>query len=322
MYTFDMGLRYMNLQFLTQACLFLSAFAHAQDPRPLAAHQGTNQPTVTQIEASLADKNRPDSKLILKDLCVKQLSTFLGKNSEAKLVQACAEAKKLEVCQSHKGHPIFHYDKNSVAPEAKKILVFSLIHGDETDAGTVGRYWMERLHEISPRNNWRIVPMLNPDGVLLKTRTNANKIDLNRNFPTRDWDDKALHYWQAQTKSNPRRFPGSAAASESETKCALKHIEEYEPNFVISIHTPLNVLDYDGPKVKKPNYSYLPWHSLGHFPGSLGRYMWFERTVPVLTMELKDHMPKSYEPFEKLHDVIGQLVKYEIHSPQNKQTAN
>lgn len=301
---------------MTRRFSFFVAFFSimAWDTSATTAQKKTLASNTPIPEASQNEAAAEEAKMILKDVCAKQLQAFKGKNNDQMLMKACAEAKKLEACQSAQGRPIFHYDKDSAIPEAKKILVFSLIHGDETDAGTVARYWMERLHEISPRNNWRVVPVLNPDGVLLRTRTNANKIDLNRNFPTKDWEDKAIPFWQAQTKSNPRRYPGSVAASESETKCALQHIEDYKPHFVVSIHTPLNVLDYDGPKVKKPNYAYLPWHSLGHFPGSLGRFMWFEREVPVLTLELKDHMPDSYMPFEKLHDVIGQLVKYEIQS--------
>ncbi len=316
MYKNDMSLQGLQFIVYQAVCVFFSiafsAFASNVEAPPVASAP------VSQNEALQKKMTNPDAKMILKDLCTKQLKSFKGKNNDALLAQACSEAKQLDVCQSANGTPIFHYDKKASSENAKKILVFSLIHGDETDAGVVGRYWIERLHDINPRNNWRIVPVLNPDGVLLKTRTNANKIDLNRNFPTRDWQDKAVHFWHVQTKSNPRRYPGSEAASESETKCALQHIGDYQPHFVVSIHTPLNVLDYDGPKVKPPNYSYLPWRSLGHFPGSLGRYMWFEREIPVLTIEMKESLPDSYLPFEKLHDVIGQLVKYEIQAKDSK----
>ncbi|MGZ3798361.1 MAG: M14 family zinc carboxypeptidase, partial [Pseudobdellovibrionaceae bacterium] len=159
---------------------------------------------------------------------------------------------------------------------------------------------------------WRVVPVLNPDGVEAKTRTNAHNIDLNRNFPTKDWEQQAKIYWQKQTKSNPRRNPGDTAGSEVETKCALKHLEEFKPDFIVSVHTPLKVLDFDGPKVAFPKYDYLPWKSLGHFPGSLGRYMWFERRTPVLTTELREDLPATLAPLEKLQDVIGTLVKIEI----------
>jgi hypothetical protein len=102
------------------------------------------------------------------------------------------------------------------------------------------------------------------------------------------------------------------AASEPETKCALHHLEDFQPDFIVSVHTPLKVLDFDGPKVSPPpKFDYLPWKSLGNYPGSLGRYMWLERNTPVLTMELKENLPPNLAPFEQLQDIIGSLVKLE-----------
>src|SRR5690606_35181087 len=153
---------------------------------------------------------------------------------------------------------------------------------DEIPSGAVARSWMVRLQEISPRNTWRVVPILNPDGLVKKSRLNGREVDLNRNFPTEDWDELALKSWREKTKSNPRRYPGDGPASEPETACAIEHIKDFKPDFIISIHTPLGVLDFDGPKsLPFPNFKPLPWRSLGHFPGSLGRYMWKEHGVPV-----------------------------------------
>ncbi len=255
------------------------------------------------------------------DLCEKSLSKFPGKMDAKVLHDACAKVNILPNCQSVNGTPIYHYDRAGTSKKPASILVLSLIHGDEGPAGSVGRFWMERLETIAPRNNWRVVPILNPDGVARKTRTNANKVDINRNFPTTDWTEKAHMFWKKDAKSSPRRFPGNIAASEPETLCALKHLEDFKPDFVVAIHTPLKVLDYDGPKVKPPKYDYLPWKSLGHYPGSLGRYMWFERQVPVLTMELKEDLPSNNEPWLKLQDVIGVLVGLEEMSKKEKEAA-
>ncbi len=244
--------------------------------------------------------------------CVNDLKKFPGAWDDKLLKQACERVLVNSLCVSSEGRPIYHYDKVSSTPGAKKVLVFSLIHGDETPAGTVGRYWMERLEGIDPRNTWRVIPVLNPDGVKYKTRTNANKIDINRNFPTKDWSTGAIENWKRTTKSNPRRFPGAEAGSEPETKCALYHLEDFQPDFIVSVHTPLKVLDFDGPKVSPPpKFDYLPWKSLGNYPGSLGRYMWLERKTPVLTMELKENLPPNLAPFERLQDIIGSLVKLE-----------
>lgn len=233
---------------------------------------------------------------------------FLKKNAE----KVCVTAQVLEGCQSVKGFPIIHYDRNGHDKAKKRILVFSLIHGDETGAGSLVRYWMERLSEIEPRNDWRVVPVLNPDGFVAKTRVNANRVDLNRNFPTEDWNTQAEKFWKDRTSSNPRRFPGSVAGGEPEVQCAMKHVTDYKPDFVVSIHTPLGVLDFDGPKVKPPPFDYLPWKSLGHYTGSLGRFLWAERNIPTLTTELRSSLPGSFQKFDELQDVLGQLAKYEL----------
>lgn len=244
--------------------------------------------------------------------CVELLGSiqgpFLKKNAE----KVCITAQALNGCQSVNGAPILHYDRNGHEKVKKRILVFSLIHGDETGAGSLVRYWMERLSEIEPRNDWRVVPVLNPDGFIAKTRVNANRVDLNRNFPTEDWNAQAEKFWKDRTSSNPRRFPGSVAGGEPEVQCAMKHVTDYKPDFVVSIHTPLGVLDFDGPKVKPPSFDYLPWKSLGHYTGSLGRFLWAERNIPTLTTELRSSLPGSFRKFDELQDVLGQLAKYEL----------
>ena len=271
--------------------------------------------------------------LEVRDLCYNRLKPFVaisrasganlisGIGSDVHLKQVCAAVLVEPSCLSVLGEPIFHYDRLSHDPLARKILVIGLIHGDEFPSGIVSRFWMERLHQISPRNTWRIVPVLNPDGVDKKTRMNARGVDLNRNFPTQDWEKLATREWQDKYKSNPRRFPGDSGGSEPETKCALKHIEDFKPDFVVSIHTPLRVLDFDGPSIPAPSYGYLPWRRLGNFPGSLGRYMWVEKNTPVLTAEFM-HEPPQMEPLAHLQDIIGNLSRFENPSHSTAQTTD
>jgi murein peptide amidase A len=248
----------------------------------------------------------------IKNFCQSQLSLHKSYFKDHDLGVVCKKALALDGCKSVSGSPIFHIDEKGKNEKAKNILVFSLIHGDETDAGVLGRYWIERLEKVDPRNNWRIIPILNPDGTNNKTRTNANGVDLNRNFPTLDWNEKAISFWKSEAQKSKRKFPGYNPASEPEVNCALKHITEYKPDFVVSIHTPLRVLDFDGPKVKPPIYNYLPWKRLGNFPGSLGRLLWVEKNIPVLTTELKNDLPITASVFEQLQDVIGQLVQKDL----------
>ncbi len=250
------------------------------------------------------------SEISVAELCFQTLKTLPGKVKEDSLKQACDKAVALPNCVSEKGVKIYHFDRAAKADEkeSRKILVFSLIHGDEFPSGTVARSWMERLTVIEPRNHWRVVPVLNPDGLKNKTRVNANGVDVNRNFPTKDWEEKAIKYWEKNTKKDKRRFPGNKPASEKETLCAMAHIDDFNPDLILSIHTPYNVLDFDGPKISPPAF-HIPWKNLGNYPGSLGRYMWVDRSKPTLTIELSgNHVPEKLEQFDKLQDITGDIA--------------
>jgi hypothetical protein len=89
----------------------------------------------------------------------------------------------------------------------------------------------------------------------------------------------------------------------------MKHLADFKPDLVISVHTPLGVLDFDGPKVSSPGYKPLPWLALGNYPGSLGRFMWRDRKVPVLTIELKGPAGvQKLEHFDLLQDISGTIA--------------
>lgn len=247
----------------------------------------------------------------IQTLCVEQMNKMTGPSPSGEDISAaCGQVKQLDPCVSTKGVPIYHFDRIGTNKNPKRILAKALIHGDEHLSGSVARAWLIRLAKIEPRNTWRVIPVANPDGWEAKTRTNVNGIDLNRNFPTKDWTELAEEYWRKKMKSDPRRFPGKDAGSESETKCLMAEFDDFKPDFIISIHTPLGVLDLDGPKVNNPpRFSPLPWTSLGNFPGSLGRYMWKDRKIPVLTIELKGNDGvKKLEDFDRLQDISGTVA--------------
>lgn len=244
----------------------------------------------------------------------KSCTEVLGKIShnlpKESLEKVCAQVKVLDGCESQvEKTPLFHFDAVGNIPKAKKILVLSMVHGDELPAGFVALSWMSRLLGINGRNTWRVIPLINPDGLAAKTRNNGRGVDLNRNLPTKNWEVESKQRWKILEKENPRRFPGESANSESETKCMLSHLNEFDPDFIVSLHTPYGLLDFDGPE--KINFALksfkdMPWKRLGHFPGSLGRYMWAERHVPVLTVELKGNLiTLSNKEMDFLQDSLG-----------------
>lgn len=246
--------------------------------------------------------------------CVEDLTKISPEISKATFEKICASSQTLDKCQSQVAKtPIYHMDVKGHAPRPVKILVLSMVHGDELPAGHLALSWMNRLLDINNgRNTWRVLPLVNPDGLAAKTRNNGRGVDLNRNLPTKNWDVEAKQRWQIVEKENPRRFPGTIANSESETNCILAHLNEFEPDFIISVHTPYGVLDFDGPEninSALKSFQQMPWKRLGHYPGSLGRYMWAERHVPVLTVELKGNLiTMSQKEMDFLQDALGTLA--------------
>lgn len=215
--------------------------------------------------------------------------------------------RPLEACNAKSGEQLLQFEKLG-KPDGKRILVLSLIHGNELPAGVIGFRWIRRLHRLSPHNSWLVVPVLNPDGVKALTRTSDAHIDLNRHFPTKDWYTGAEAYWK-KLGSQPQKFPGTVAGAEPEVKCVMHLIETYKPDLIVSLHTPFAVLDYDGP-AKKPKYLPLPWKSLGHYPGSLGRYAWVERGIPVLTIEMPPTLtPGLAQKMDRFQDELSYLAK-------------
>ena len=102
-----------------------------------------------------------------------------------------------------------------------RVLLVGGTHGDELSSINIVFKWMHTLEKHhSGLFHWRINPLLNPDGALqpVHSRTNANLVDLNRNFTTPESHLGApLAYWYGKAYKNKRRYPGSYPLSEPET---------------------------------------------------------------------------------------------------------
>lgn len=163
-------------------------------------------------------------------------------------------------------------------------LVMAGVHGDEKSGVCLVRRIIKRLkklqdHQLS--NRVLVMPLVNPDGYELGTRHNARNIDINRNFPTRDFVGEQGH-------------PGGISpASEPETKCIIDVVERFRPSLIISVHSSLACINYNG-EAALPIAERMSGMcglevkgDIGYpCPGSMGTYYGWERELPVITLEL------------------------------------
>lgn len=223
--------------------------------------------------------------------------------------------------RSVKGQSIYvrdlHHSNASV-----RVLVVGGIHGDELSSVSLALHWLQLAQEIPADAHWRFIPLLNPDGLLSSParRTNARGVDLNRNFPTPNWEREAKIYWEQKVKKDPRRWPGPKPLSEPESRYLHEEMERFKPHLIVSIHAPYGVLDFDGPTAAPTHLGRLYLDQVGIFPGSLGNYGGVHKAMPVVTVELPSafRTPLHSEMRQMWLDLVRWMSERLRHAPAHK----
>lgn len=241
----------------------------------------------------------------------------------------CRNSKVMPTgAKSVNGFPILARDFEAVSknittadtkPDTKrkpaiKILLIGGIHGDEKTASAIVFKWLDSMQKPAAQEfQWKVAPIVNPDGLLAakSKRVNAHGVDLNRNFPTPNWEHDAPRYWANTTRSDPRRFPGKAPISEPESRWVFDTIEKFKPDVIISVHAPFGVLDFDGPVTPPIRFGRLMFNRVGVYPGSLGNYSGLHKDIPVVTIELPNAtvMPPDTEVQRIWQDMLGWIKR-------------
>lgn len=186
----------------------------------------------------------------------------------------------------------------------KTVLIIGVVHGDEPQ----GKFLIENYLKIAitGKNRLFFIPCLNPDGVELKTRQNANEIDINRNFPTKNWE---------KIPFAGEYYGGETPASEIETKFVMRIIQEFKPDAILTLHTPFKVVNYDGPAEEIAQkiseiIDYPVKSDIGYVtPGSFGTYAGIERNIPTITLELDEKIDVK-ELIEPMNKIFNYLANY------------
>jgi murein peptide amidase A len=197
--------------------------------------------------------------------------------------------------RSVKGKAIkgYYFNRSERAP----VLVFANIHGDEDAPRELSRQ-LEQRWSADPGVLGGVyvifIPCANPDGVELHTRQNANRVDVNRNFPA-GWKPSA---------PGSATYSGAAPLDQPEAKLLHGLVEKEKPAVVISIHSCRNcngVNNYDGPaeafarKMSEANGYKASAEWTAPTPGSFGTWAGKDKQIPTLTLEMPDEIkPGDY----------------------------
>jgi murein peptide amidase A len=176
------------------------------------------------------------------------------------------------------------------AKAKKYIYLMAGTHGDEIEGIIIVQKLYEWLQTQDIDLPMVVIPILNGDGHHKKTRGNANGVDLNRNYPSKDWSPKARA---------PQYFPGTHPLSEPENQYLDGLFKTYAPGLIMSIHSwkPMINTNGDCTDVAMHLHQYNGYVVCDDIedhptPGSLGEYGPQNLGSPVLTFEcplLKDH---------------------------------
>jgi protein MpaA len=149
-------------------------------------------------------------------------------HTRAQRAQA-AQPVTMTIGHSVQGRPIVAEQLGD--PNATRTaLVVGVIHGDETAGLRITRRLRNQFSAVTGVKLW-VIDEVNPDGVAAHRRTNAHRVDLNRNFPYR---------WRPGPRGG--YYPGTGPLSEPESRAIHDFIEQIQPQFSVWYHQPWNAV--------------------------------------------------------------------------------
>ncbi|MCQ2739397.1 MAG: DUF2817 domain-containing protein [bacterium] len=188
--------------------------------------------------------------------------------------------------------------------KSPNVLIIGVFHGDEPQ----GNFLIREYFKQNPNTNLLLLPCLNSYGMKYFKRTNINGVDLNRNFPTKNWF--------ASEKND--YYGGNSPASEAETQFLISVIKKYKPSAIISLHAPYKIVNFDGnseiydkTRILAEKISeiinYPVQENIGYpTPGSFGTWAGIEQKISTITLELDENceVAELVEPIFKIFKML------------------
>ena len=186
------------------------------------------------------------------------------------------------------------------------VLIIGCFHGDEPQ----GKYLIDEYIKFVNDTGLSFISCLNEYGYKNNTRVNENGVDLNRNFPTKNWK---------LTEKN-EFFGGLSPASEPQTKYVIDIVNKLNPKLILTLHAPYKIVNYDGDAGRISNkiseiIDYPVEPSIGYpTPGSFGTWAGIEKGIPTVTLELDEEIDvkELKEPVFKIFELLEKEYEWKI----------
>jgi len=193
----------------------------------------------------------------------------------------------------------------------EKVLVVSGLHGNAPAGKRLLRQFMTHL-EANPAlvagRQVVVIPSLNPDGFVRRTRPNAHGVDLDRNLPSTNW----RHLTHC----------GRRPASEPETAAILLALDKYDPDRVLIVAGPLNRITHAGGAgplaARMARASGYLLDPVPYRPpsGSLAAYAAKDHRIPTVVFDLK-----SRHRYEGMWQETYEALEIFVRGGQNRPAA-
>jgi protein MpaA len=199
------------------------------------------------------------------------------------------EKRNWAVSAENRAIALFQSDESPQNP----ILLIGGVHGDEPEGVWLAEATLQWLKSNTSENlkPWMLILCLNPDGFAKGERTNGHGVDLNRNYPSRDWSPEA---------AKPRYHPGPHPASEPEVRTLVALIRLVEPQLIIHCHSWNPCVVYAGDPARPAaealgrSSGYEVRDDIGYpTPGSLSRFGWHDNKIPIICIEEAEGTPRE-----------------------------
>lgn len=189
-----------------------------------------------------------------------------------------------------------------------KYIFIGATHGDEKGSKYLLDSWVNELEanypSIGADKTIYVVPLLNPDGFASGTRTNANNVDLNRNFPANNWKSTV----KMPTGETLTSGGGTGPLSEPESSSIAGFITNHSPKLVLTYHSKgsMVIANESGNSFalaqeygEISGYFSTKESSLGttfayDTTGAMENWLYDKKNIPTLLIELKTHTQNEF----------------------------